>query len=107
MTKHPAQVPDFDSEPEDVLEKGLAWLARATTEMGAQTHAVLVLEPSSLEVAYRRAGPGRDLGDGCGVEHLVARTIQCESQVRDALIWGSEAVQAESPVARFLRVEVA
>jgi hypothetical protein len=103
MPQNPNEVHDLRDAPqcalpEDALEKGLAGLARAATELGAKSLAVLVLEAASVEIAYRRTA-------SCEVR---AGRIECRAaDVRDALTSGSGPVPAESPVAAFLASAVA
>ena len=54
MPRNREEVRDLEDAPEDALERGLAGLDRAATELGAATLAVLVLEAASLEIAYCR-----------------------------------------------------
>jgi hypothetical protein len=98
MPQNPDEVRDLDHAPEYALEKGLAGLARAANELGAQTLAVLVLEAAWVEIAYRRTASG---------EARPGR-IDCPSaEVRDALTHASGPAPAESPAACFLKSAVA
>ena len=92
MPQNPADVRDLEAAPEYALAQGLDGLAHAASELGAKTLAVLVLEATSLEIAYRRPEPG-DV-------RTAAPAIACGLEVHHALANGSEPVLAESPVAR-------
>jgi hypothetical protein len=98
MPQNPDEVRDLEAAPQCALEKGLEGLARAATELGAKSLAVLVLEAASVEIAYRRTASGE----------VRAGRIECRAvDVRAALSGGSGPAPAESPVAAFLTSAVA
>jgi hypothetical protein len=78
-----------EREPEEILEKSLAGLKRASTELGAVALAVLMAEGCSVEVAYPAAAP------------LVLGT-----DLRDGLIAASGAITAGTALAAFLTSQV-
>jgi ANTAR domain len=78
-----------EGEPEEILEKSLAGLKRASTELGAVALAVLMAEGCSVEVAYPAAVP------------LVLGT-----DLRDGLIASSGAIPAGTALAAFLTSQV-
>ena len=82
---------------QDALQKGLAGLDRAATELGAGTLAVLLMEANCLEIAYRRPSAG-------GVP---AAEICHAPEMRQALAAESGPVSADTAVARFLTSIVA
>ena len=75
----------FEGEPEEVLEKTLAGLERASAELGAVALAVLVAEDSFVEMVYPRAPP-----------------ILLTAELQQALTGRSGAISAEHPLAAFL-----
>jgi hypothetical protein len=90
---------DLQNAPEDALELGLAGLERAATGLGAQTVAVLILETTFSEIAYRWTK-----SDGI---HAKSREIDFPLEARKALLNGSGVASAQSPVAHCLTSAVA
>ncbi|HEY6340594.1 MAG TPA: ANTAR domain-containing protein [Bryobacteraceae bacterium] len=78
-----------ESEPEEILEKSLAGLKRASTELGAAALVVLVAEGCYVEVAYPPAAP-----------------IVVGAELRDGLIGASGAIPAGTALAALLAAEV-
>ena len=97
MPRNREEVRDLEDAPEDALERGLAGLERSAAELSAGTLAVLVIEATCLEIAYRRPSAG-------GVP--LAETCHAP-EMRQALAAGSGPVPADSAVARFLTAFVA
>ena len=87
-------MPQSRDEVSDALEKGLAGLETAATELGARALAVLVAEAATLELAYPRA---------C--------VIECHPEIRCALTGGSSGesgpIRAGTSVACFLTSAIA
>jgi ANTAR domain len=78
-----------EGEPEEILEKSLAGLQRASTELGAAALVVLVAEGCGVEVAYPAAAP-----------------LVVGAELRDGLTGASGAIPAGTALAAFLRSEV-
>jgi hypothetical protein len=83
------QVEQFEGTPEVALEKGLSGLQQAASELGANTLAVVVAEPASIEIVYPKA-----------------RQVQCDAGARHTLTSSSGALAANTSVAGFLTSEV-
>jgi ANTAR domain len=84
-----------EGEPEKILEKSLAALEHASTELGAAALAVLVAEGCCVEVAYPSAAAlvlGAELRDG--------------AKLRDGLFGASGAIPAGTGLAAFLASQV-
>jgi hypothetical protein len=78
-----------EGEPEEILEKSLAGLKRASTELGAAALAVLVAEGCSVEVAYPAAAP-----------------LVIGAELRDELTGASGSIPAGTALAAFLAAQV-
>jgi hypothetical protein len=82
-----------ENEARQTLEQGLASLAQAAADLGANTLAVLVLESESVEVAYRRTESGELLS--------TPASILCGLPIRRDLE-SAPSVTADNPAAKFL-----
>jgi hypothetical protein len=78
-----------EGEPEEILEKSLAGLKRASTELGAAALVVLVAEDCYVEVAYPPATP-----------------VVVRAELRDGLIGASGAIPAGTALAALLASQV-
>jgi len=90
MAPHREQPQEADNAVESALEKGLAGLQQAASQLGANAIAVLVAEAFSLEIIYPQA-----------------REISCSPEVRQALNGLPGPVPAGAALAGFLRAAVA
>lgn len=79
----------IEGEPEELLEKSVAGLKRASTELGAAALAVLVAEGCCVEVAYPAAAP-----------------LVLGAELRDGLIGASGAIPAGTALASFLASQI-
>src|SRR5450631_3277494 len=98
MPQNPDEVRDLEHAPEyalpeHALEQGLEGLAHAARELGANTLAVLVLEATAVEIAYRRTA---------AAETRTGRIDCRDAELRDALTSEPGPAPAGSPAARFL-----
>jgi ANTAR domain len=78
-----------EGEPEEILEKSLAGLKRASAELGAAALAVLLAEGCCVEVAYPAAAP-----------------LVLGAELRDGLIRASGAIPEGTALAAFLASQV-
>lgn len=81
------------------FERGFDGVARLASAFGANTVAVLVLEASWIEVAYRRGKAGEVLPPGA--------SVACAEETGVALAASQGSISAENSSARFLTSAVA
>lgn len=94
MPQYAASARRLECASEAALQQGLSELSRAALDLDAQIVAVLVVEPSSVDLVYRWA----DSSDAAPMPE----PIVCAAEIKAELIAASGAVSAERPVARFL-----